>query len=631
MLRRYTASADNTIVSGYQLDLKTRGTGANAGEADVMEVYSIYGRISSTSQELSRAIIKFPVSQITADRSAGKIPASGSVSFYLRMFNAQHARAVPTQYKLVVSAISQSWEEGTGLDLEDYRDRTLGNIGSNWIARTGDDVQEITKIVFSSDTASDYGAGAGANYIKLYDGSTRYNFWLDDGAGDSAPTSDGTATKVDINGLSTSGSIASAFKVVADGLSAFSANVVDPATVYVTASTAGASTDVGIEGTLAFLTASIKQSGSNETPWTNRGGTYSTASGETFTVDFKTGLEDLEVDISELVERWLGATSTLAGNYGVGVKLSASYEASASQAANDSDSNVIYNPYGATTSYYTKRFFARGTQYFFKRPVIEARWDSTTKDQRGEFYFSSSRAPAADNLNTLYFYNIIRGRLVNIPGIGSGDKILVSLYSGSTLNNGPSGSKLSLYDSNTNITGAWVSTGIYSASVGIVSSTVSPLYDVWHSGSNQYFTGSIIPKVFSNGVVKQLPIYYINLSNMKESYYRQETVRFNLYVRQKNWQPNVYTVANSSYPSLSIPSASYCVKRLIDNQTVITYGTGSDMHTGLSHDISGNYFDFDMSLLEPGYAYGFKFVFYDDTIGSWVEQDDLFRFWLNEK
>ena len=40
-LLRYTASADNTITNGYQLDLKTRGSGAIAGVADVLEVYSM--------------------------------------------------------------------------------------------------------------------------------------------------------------------------------------------------------------------------------------------------------------------------------------------------------------------------------------------------------------------------------------------------------------------------------------------------------------------------------------------------------------------------------------------------------------------------------------------------------------
>ena len=58
---RYTASADTTIVNAYQPDLQTRGTGANAGMADVGEIFSIYGRVSSGTQDLSRMLLKFPI------------------------------------------------------------------------------------------------------------------------------------------------------------------------------------------------------------------------------------------------------------------------------------------------------------------------------------------------------------------------------------------------------------------------------------------------------------------------------------------------------------------------------------------------------------------------------------------
>ena len=80
-IKKYLADADNTIVNAFKSNLRTRGTGSNAGYADVMEVFSIYGRESSGSQELSRVLVKFPVSDISADRTAGTIPASGSVSF----------------------------------------------------------------------------------------------------------------------------------------------------------------------------------------------------------------------------------------------------------------------------------------------------------------------------------------------------------------------------------------------------------------------------------------------------------------------------------------------------------------------------------------------------------------------
>ena len=129
-IRRYTASADTTIVNAYKADLRTRGTGSNMGMADVMEVFSIYGRqqVSSSattaSQELSRLLIQFPVGTISAERTAGKIPASGSVSFYLRLYNAKTSKTVPKDYKLMVFPVSQSWQEGDGLDLENYRDLT---------------------------------------------------------------------------------------------------------------------------------------------------------------------------------------------------------------------------------------------------------------------------------------------------------------------------------------------------------------------------------------------------------------------------------------------------------------------------------------------------------------------------
>ena len=119
--KRYTASADTTITNAFKSNLVTRGTGSNMGYADSIEIFSIYGQTSSStdgqSQELSRGIIKFPVSSISADRTAGNIPGSGSVTFYLKMFNARHPWTLPQDFTLVVAPVSTSWAEGTGLDM----------------------------------------------------------------------------------------------------------------------------------------------------------------------------------------------------------------------------------------------------------------------------------------------------------------------------------------------------------------------------------------------------------------------------------------------------------------------------------------------------------------------------------
>ena len=505
-IKRYKANADTTIVNAYKEDLSERGTGSNMGRADVMEVFSIYGRQTTSSQELSRTLVKFPISSISTDRTNGVVPASGSVSFYLRMFNAPHSRAVPDEYKLMVMPVSRSWQEGIGLDLENYSDEVKNNTGANWM------------------------------------------------------------------------------------------------------------------------------SCSKGTPWTLVGGDYMTASGDPlYSQTFTTGLEDLEINISDLVEKWIAGTIS---NNGVGIHLTASQEAwfsgsaTAMGLAGNATGSVLTNPDGATVSYYTKRFFARGSQFFFKRPVIEARWDDRILDDRGDFMYSSSLAPSADNLNVLYLYNYVRGRLTNIPGLTQGannGEILVSLYSGSS---GPLGGKLVLYDGNTELTGGHVSTGIYSCSLAITAAadTLLNIFDVWHSGGVEYSTGSIVPeKLFSPPMINK-PVYYMKITNLQDKYRQNETARFGLFVRDKNWSPTIYTVANTAVETTTIHSASYRVYRLLDGYEAIPYGTGSDFSTVTSYNVSGNYFDFDMSLLQPGYAYGIKFAFYDNSISSWAEQPYVFKF-----
>ena len=68
----------------------------------------------------------------------------------------------------------------------------------------------------------------------------------------------------------------------------------------------------------------------------------------------------------------------------------------------------------------------------------------------------------------------------------------------------------------------------------------------------------------------------------------------------------------------------------MDDYIVVGYGTGSVDHTLLSYDVSGNYFDFDMSMLEPGYMYAIHLSIYDDAIKSYIEQPADFKFKVNK-
>ena len=154
--------------------------------------------------------------------------------------------------------------------------------------------------------------------------------------------------------------------------------------------------------------------------WSNPGGSYHKGANYSSSISFDTGLEDISIDVSEQVYKWLDST--------------------------DNDGFLLKFPdsvVSGSSTLYTKKFFSRTSEYYFYRPTLEARWDDARKDNRGNFLISSSIAPASDNLNTLYLYNVVRGQLANIPGLAN-DTLMVEVFSGST---GPTGSALSIVNS----------------------------------------------------------------------------------------------------------------------------------------------------------------------------------------
>lgn len=567
-IKRYIANADNTITNAFNSNLTTRGTGSNMGESDILEVFSLYGQASGSSglsSELSRVLIKFPVADMSTDRTAGELPASGSVKWVLRMFNAPHGQTLPKKFTLNVYALAKDWEEGFGLDMESYSDLTNDGEGSNW--------ENASENVQWSTPGGDF----------LVTGSGKYD-------------------------------------------------------------------------------------------------------AKAYTYYFEKGTEDLELDISELVEEWIDGGSV--SNYGLAVFLSGTQEAFFSgsgltvqggdfgtgkpeisidhkedigqtpvyTATPAVSGNVLFNITGSFESFYTKKFFARGSEFFYKRPCIEARWDDTVKDDRGQFYYSSSMAPEEENLNTLYFYNVVRGRLMNIPDVNN---VFVTLFSGSDLgadsteisggmtDTPPSKLILSAPGEEQNIcagldtgTGSAISTGVYTCTICLTSSyaenPLTVIHDVWHSADLKaatnitYFTGTIRPIVLQPYSYDPTNTYVTNITNLRSSYSIQEKARFRMFIRPRNWQPNIFNKATQFITNTIVNSGSYRVVRTIDDLDVIEYGTGSIetslRHTHLSYDSEGNYFDLDMELLEPGYSYQIKFTYYNDSIGSWIEQPQTFKF-----
>tara|TARA_R110002012_G_scaffold315603_1_gene529566 strand:- start:1979 stop:3463 length:1485 start_codon:yes stop_codon:yes gene_type:complete len=494
MIKKIYANADNTITNAHIPTAngfsETRATGSNMGASDIIEVYGLYHNFNTSSAEISRGLVQFPITEFASMRTANEIPASGSVNFYLSLKDAPSSETLPSDYTISVYAISSSWQEGYGLDMDNYSDLTYDVIGSNWIKRSG------------------------------------------------------------------------------------------------------------------------------STSWTTFGGDFL----ENTLIDqrFPDGDEDLYVDVSDVVESWLDGDYQ---NYGFLIRLSQSFEPYHSNSSGANVSPDFHNTTGSQRSFFTKRFFARNTEFYFKKPCIEARWDDSRKDDRGNFYTSSSLAPAADNLNTLYLYNYVRGQLKNIPAIGTGS-IFVDLYS--TL-----GASAKTQCIDTPATGGYFDTGIYTCSV-CLETTESALFDVWHSGGVEYHTGSLSTLSLSAQTTNQNVKYIISLTNHKKEYHKDEIANINVFIRPKDWSPNIYTVAQSTVTNTIIEEMHYKIERSVDDFIVVDYATGSIKNTLLSYNDNGNYFNFDMAILEPGYEYKFKFATYEDYRQTYVEQPYEFKFKVSE-
>jgi hypothetical protein len=356
---------------------------------------------------------------------------------------------------------------------------------------------------------------------------------------------------------------------------------------------------------------------SSGSAWNATGGGYLGGVNTSASYYFETGLENLEIDVSEMVYKWLGGTD----NYGFLIKFP--------------DVSV-----SGSDTLYTKKFFSRTSEFFLLRPVLEARWDSSRKDNRGNFFVSSSNAPATDNLNTIYLYNNIKGQFTNLPGLDASNTLNVSFYSGSTT---PSGDALEV----TNDSGATTTTvvagqlvengatitGVYTASFASTSS-LSPIFDVWYTGSTppltQFYTGSFEPQSFAVSDVSYQTQYITSVTNLMPSYIQGETPRIRVFPRLKNWSPTIYTIATQEIKPHIIEDAYYKVSREIDDLEVIAYATGSTNKyaTRLSYDMSGSYFKLDTSCLDPGYSYEIKFTYY--TEGYYQEQPESFKFRIDE-
>ena len=332
------------------------------------------------------------------------------------------------------------------------------------------------------------------------------------------------------------------------------------------------------------------------------------------TVSFVDGTEDIEVDITA----WL--------------------QANWAQPSLPNTSFVISLPANlvdgtSEENYYTKKFYARSSEYFFKRPVIEARTSDAIFDNRANFYRSHPAYEDEQNEQNICIYNSVGGAMSDFKLHNDMSKeLFVRLYSDAERT-----TPLAIDGANEFKGADRDSVGVYCASVELSDLSVDKVYDRWYYGANGGVAEEEMIIVYESeiDVKTRTPTnntghndYFVSITNLKTSYSKNEKAKFRVYARLKDWSPTIYTVASKNIENNIVDRTYYKIVRIVDDVTVVDYGIGSDglsnEHTRLSCDELGNYFDFDISLLEPGYMYGIKLMF--SLNGETLEQPEIFKF-----
>ncbi len=295
--------------------------------------------------------------------------------------------------------------------------------------------------------------------------------------------------------------------------------------------------------------------------WSTEGGDF--LSSPTASAHFDTGFEDIDTDVTDIVNGWLAGTFP---NYGLAVMMTASVE---------SDSNY--------TDYYRKKFYSRQTSFYDRAPYIEVRTSDFRGDDRSNMQWGRA--------GSLYLYNVVGGLFQDLVG-----EVVASIADASGVLQ--------------QVTASHAATGIYS--VGFTMSTGSYsgslFYDRWRAGAVALTTGTfVISSPSPVNTITQYPLV-ARMRNMQDEYLPEDVPVFEVMFRRRPHTQPVFQTASLGVVPYIVERAWYAIENDSTRERVIPFGTGSQNHTRLSYGGTGNSFKLHMTNLHSGNVYRIMFL-----------------------
>ncbi len=360
-IKRFVANKDNTITNAFDVSKTIRGTKANMGASDILEVFSLYGQGPDAEFKAATAIITNSAGGggISAGDAFKLIDSSGLETTYIFNAGVVPASSSGTAGASVTVGVKDiGGGEAGQAALANAIALAINTTINRGYSAISDGINKVTitqslKGLNGNQKNTDMDAGIVVSDFTGGKGSAPENARILI----QFPTSKITSARTS-NQIPAKDSVNFYLRLFnAEHSSTTPSNF----SVKINPISSDWNEGIGLDmETYTDKDASNWTSSSFGTAWSSPGAAYNSASSYEKTYTFESGTEDLLVDVTNVVEAWLDSSTNL-NNYGFLVRLDPSLEDGSQE-----------------RSYYTKRFFARGSEFYLKKPVIEARWDGSS-------------------------------------------------------------------------------------------------------------------------------------------------------------------------------------------------------------------------------------------------------------
>jgi hypothetical protein len=132
-MHRILSASKDTYITNKLINNAFRAKDANVGQAGTLDLFKLHNETalsgsSDAQTEISRILIKFPISEVTRMQNNGDIDITdSSFKCQIKLHDVYGGQSTPNNFSVILFPLAQGFDEGTGRDLVEFSDVDSSN------------------------------------------------------------------------------------------------------------------------------------------------------------------------------------------------------------------------------------------------------------------------------------------------------------------------------------------------------------------------------------------------------------------------------------------------------------------------------------------------------------------------